>query len=54
MNEDIKIIEYDDWIQIFIDGVLKYENHSISGIKILNLLGIEYGYLYVEDDDEDE
>lgn len=38
----LKIIEYDDWIEIFFDNELVYENHSIRWKKLLDLLGIEY------------
>lgn len=48
-DKKIKIIELDDWIQIYINGVIRYQNHSISGTKMLDLLGIKYDYEYIED-----
>jgi len=48
----IHIKEYDDWIQIYINGELKYENHSIHTHKLLDLLGIKYTYEYIEGDEE--
>lgn len=48
MTAKIHIKEQDDWIEIYIDGELKYENHSIRWEKLLDLLDIEYTSEYIE------
>jgi len=52
MNDemDIKIIgNGDDWEGIYIDGKLKYQNHSINWWDLLKVLGIEFESLYVSE-----
>lgn len=51
---NIHIKEYDSgWIEIYINGELKYENHSISPTKLLLLIGVNYTSEHIEDDEDD-
>ena len=51
--KDIKFVFADDWTGLYVDGKLKYQNHSIDERKLLELLGIEFSSIYVEDYAED-
>jgi len=44
----IKIIEYSDWIEIYVDDK-KYEGHIPRYDQVLDLLGIKYEYEYREE-----
>lgn len=54
MTTDKKILfeEYDDWVKVYIDGKLTYENHSVSYNKVLNLLDIPFEKIYIEDEED--
>ena len=38
----IVIARFDDWHGIYVDGKLKYENHSIPYFEIFNAIGMEF------------
>jgi hypothetical protein len=44
MGNRITIVRNDegDWVGVYIDGELKYENHSIRNEELLDIIGIEY------------
>ncbi len=44
----ITIVKADDWIGIYKDDDLLYENHSIDADELLRVLGIEYKYISAE------
>lgn len=48
------IEEYDDWIKIYDNGELVYENHSISTKRLLELIGINFEYEVIDDEEEDD
>lgn len=48
----IKINEYDDWIEIYMDNKLLYENHSISPTKLLDILEIKYESEFIEEEND--
>ena len=52
----IKILEWDDWIKIYIDGKLHIDDHTVSVHEILEILSkifiFEFEHIRYEGDDE--
>ena len=46
----ITFVNVDDWVGVYLDGKLEYENHSIDADDCLTLLGIECESLWVDPD----
>lgn len=46
----VQIIELDDWIAIYKDRKIRYQNHSIDPVDLLQILGVEFEYAYLDDD----
>lgn len=44
----VVIANYDDWQGIYVDGELKYENHTIPYFEILHAVGVEFKDLEVD------
>lgn len=44
----IDIIKSDDWTALYLDGVLVYENHSLSAVDLLEYLGVDYTSEWLE------
>lgn len=47
---DIEIHSVDDWVAVYIDGNLKYSDHSIRGRDMLDILDIQYNSYFHEGD----
>lgn len=35
----VKLKEYDDWIEVYINEVIVFQNHSIKPVELLELIG---------------
>lgn len=42
--EDVHIVQYDDWIELHLEGDMVYEGHSLHWKTLLNQLGISFSY----------
>ena len=49
MTDKIEVRQCDDWIEIKINGEIKYQGHSIRGVAMLDILNIVYDYEWVDD-----
>lgn len=44
----ITIAQWDDWVNLYINGVSVYEGHAINGTQMLEALGISFETLPIE------
>ena len=49
----INIINFDDWIAIYINDNLEFEGHSIKAEELLDILKIKYKSKWIELDEID-
>lgn len=47
MKIDFVYDDEGDWVGMYVDGVLKVENHSLSERTVLEAAGIQANYYYV-------
>lgn len=50
----IEIRACDDWVAVYKDGHAVEENHSVSIVRGLEALGIEFEYRYFDEDEMDD
>lgn len=49
--QNITVLSGDDWSGIYVNGVLKYENHSLHSSDIFNALDLKVNKIYIEGED---
>ena len=49
-NKNVVFVYSDNWAGMYVDGVLEYENHSISSGDMFNVLGGHtHGYTFCDE-----
>ena len=51
MPSQIDIYSFDEWIGVYLNGDLVFQNHSIRVDEMLIILGIPHTYTYIDDDE---
>lgn len=40
--KNLELVTLEDWVVVLVDGENVYENHSVSNLKLLQLIGIPF------------
>ena len=48
---NVTIAQWDDWVNVFIDGDSRYMGHSIDYPDLLEILGVPYEMISVQGED---
>ena len=51
MTRDVKFLRGDDWIGLYLDGLLRYEGHSIDYDQLMDFLKIPFEQRFEWDND---
>lgn len=53
-GKDVKLVQADDWVVLYVNGIKVGEDHSFTGDQILGLLNIQHQVFDVAGTDYDE